>query len=58
MENELTKTGLKEGSLIWAAILLITLGMKQLEMGNPEIGGILVLVGTGLICLREYVKAN
>ena len=57
-ENELTGTGLKEGSLLWIAVLLITYGMNQLSAGFNEVGGVAVLIGTALIAVREYYKPN
>jgi len=57
-ENEMTKNGLKEGSLIWIAVLLITYGMNQLQTGFTEVGAAAVLIGTALIAVREYYKPN
>jgi len=58
MEKELTENGLKEGSLIWVAVLLITYGMSQLQAGFSEVGAVAVLIGTALIAVREYYKPN
>lgn len=57
-ENELTGEGLKEGSLLWVAVLLITFGMSQFETGAAEVGSAAVLIGTVLIAVREYYKPN
>ena len=57
-EKELTTNGLKEGSLIWIAVLLITYGMNQLQTGFTEVGAAAVLIGTALIGIREYIKPN
>lgn len=58
MEKELTLNGLKEGSLIWVAVLLITYGISQLQTGFTEVGAAAVLLGTAIIGIREYYKPN